>query len=376
MIESLFTVGLSLWYWLTLTILVFCFYRCIRTSLAVSRFTLALDPLRDPMGVLLLLDYFGLMPKNNKYDKFLVNLVESNKVSSFVGLAFCDCVSIHGSHCTLTTAEQISLNYKDDSSGKEYRGDLLELPNWAYSYALALHRLSQSADDDDISNRCDEALQSAIRKFPAVVEALLIKNEVDTTGRSMRTDWPTTLHDLCTYGSNPVESENYDPIIQHAASQASELITRIFVQRSHSLWSGGDVLVWLYKNCTSLFSESDDVKSLGRLQLCPALIRYARCDPSDYEDRFQTLPQDANPLDPGLLAPALVVDPNRRRFLRRADAAHAQVQDEGPNIFQGGGFVIGGPPTNVIDPDDPLVEVLWRSMLPWNTVAGVPPPRR
>ena len=33
------------------------------------------------MGVLLLLDYFALMSQGNKYDQFLVNLVESKKVS-------------------------------------------------------------------------------------------------------------------------------------------------------------------------------------------------------------------------------------------------------------------------------------------------------
>jgi hypothetical protein len=271
------------------------------------------------------------------------------------------------------------LNYKDDSSGKEYCGELVELPNWAYSYALALYRISKSTDDNDLLVKSDEALQSAIRKFPALVEQLLINNEVDTTGRSMRSDWPTSLSDLRAYARNAVDSVGYDPITQHAASQASNLITMIFVQRSHTLWRSDDIIMWLYKNCVGLCSKSDDVHEIHRPQLSPALIRYARCDASDYEDRFQTLPQDANPLDPGLLAPALVVDPNRRRFLRRADmpaAAMAQGEDDGPNIFQGGGLMIGGPPTNVIDPDDPLVEVLWRSMLPWNTVDGVPPPRR
>lgn len=274
--------------------------------------------------------------------------------------------------------KQISLNYKDDSSGREYCGDLVELPNWAYSYALALNRLSQSCDDEDLSAKCDEALQSAIRKFPAVVEQLLIKNEINMIGRSMRTDWPTALSDLRTYASNPIDSEDYDPITQHAASQTSDLISKIFIQRNHSLWRTDDILVWLYRGCIGLRSESDDVKDLQRPQLSPSLIRYARCDPADYEDRFQTLPLDANPLDPGLLAPALAVDPNRRRFLRRQDRPGPQAHDQadGLNIFQGGGLVIGGPPINVIDPDDPLVEILWRSMLPWNTVDGVPPPRR
>lgn len=268
------------------------------------------------------------------------------------------------------------MNYKDDSSGKEYHDDLLELPNWAYSYALALYRLSQQSEDDDLSVKCDRALESAIQKFPAIVEQLLIKNDINTTGRSMRTDWPTALAGLRAHASKPVDAENYDPITQHAASQACDLISKIVVQRSHSLWSSDDVLFWLYKNCTNVVSKSESVDH--RPQLSPTLIRYARVDPADYEDRFQTLPQDANPLDPGLLAPALAVDPNRRRFMRMPQVGRGQ--DDGAEALlrqQGGaGLVIGGPPTNVIDPDDPLVEVLWRSMLPWNTVEGVPPPRR
>ena len=37
-----------------------CMVGCVATSLAVSRYILSLDPLRDPMGVLLTLDYFAL----------------------------------------------------------------------------------------------------------------------------------------------------------------------------------------------------------------------------------------------------------------------------------------------------------------------------
>ena len=352
-------------------------YSCVRTSLAISRYLLALDPLRDPMGVLILLDYFALTSQINKHDKFLVNLVESNKVrNGRVDFAGTCCASqLTLCTCHFLAFKQISLNYKDEASGKEYDGDLLELPNWAYSYALALYRLSLSGEDD-LSDKSNKALQCAIRKFPSLVEELLNKNEVDTTGRSMRTDWPTVLRDLRTYAINPVDSENYDPITQHIASQACHLIINICLQRSHSLWSGDDVLLWLYKNCTNVLPKGDDIKSLGRPQLSATLIRYARCDPDDYEDRFQTLPMDANPLDPGLLGPALAVDPNRRRFLRRADMRAVAQDEEVPAIFRGGGLVIGGPPTGVIDPDDPLVEVLWRSMLPWNRVDGVPPPRR
>ena len=36
----------------------------------------------------------------------------------------------------------------------------------------------------------------------------------------------------------------------------------------------------------------------------------------------------------------------------------------------------GGPPTVIIDPDLPLLEVFWRSALPWAHVEGVAAPNR
>jgi hypothetical protein len=43
-----------------------------------------MDPLRDPMGALLLLDYYALTSQSSKHDTFLVNVVESNKVRNLI----------------------------------------------------------------------------------------------------------------------------------------------------------------------------------------------------------------------------------------------------------------------------------------------------
>lgn len=51
-----------------------------RASLAVSRYVLSLDPLRDPMGVLLALDHFALLSNSEVNDRWLVAFVESHKV--------------------------------------------------------------------------------------------------------------------------------------------------------------------------------------------------------------------------------------------------------------------------------------------------------
>jgi hypothetical protein len=117
--------------------------------------------------------------------------------------------------------------------------------------------------------------------------------------------------------------------------------------------------------------ESEDVEATTPLS--PALMRYARCDPSDYNDKFQTMPADANPLDAGLVARALTVDPNRPRLMQRMPRGGA---DELELAANRGAAALAGPPTQVIDPDWPLMEVFWRSALPWAHVEGVHPPRR
>ena len=357
---------------------------CIRTSLACSKYLLAMDPLRDPMGVLVILDYFALANVDTESYRFIKNLVESGKI-----------VLWH--------------KVKKD----EYQSRLVDMPNWAYSYALALYHLEEQgeiASEEDIVNDNDGvrgdvdgdsdengistparmsskmALQDAIRKFPFMVERLLEKNDVNTTtARSFRTDWAITLPALRTKAleSKP-ETTDLDELEMRASCTAViDQITSVYCDRAYKLWSSSVVQTWLYGACRAVVeSTNDEIRPVG-VAMFPALLRYQRMDPQDYADRFRQLPPEANPLDPGLVAPALAVDPNRRRLLRGGGGAAGRqaAQQEMLAQFQRqqqqqNGIMIGGPPTHMIDPDSPMLEVFWRSMMPWNHVDGVPPPRR
>ena len=324
---------------------------CIRTSLAVSRYILALDPLRDPMGVLLIIDCLALQTMTDENCQFIIDFVENNT---------------------------IQIHYRDDSTRKVYVGHLLDLPNWRYSYALAFYRLGKSRGHGIMDERANEEIQRAVRQFPAVVEQLLVHNELDRTGRSFRTDWPTVLGKLRSIHLTP-PSEDYDPIMHHATTQAAHLITKIFVERNYKLWSSINIVNWLYD--ASALVTSDVNSANCSLPIHPSILRYAQSDPADFEDRFRHLPPEANPLDPNLVATALVVDPNRRRLFRGGDGV-ARGGDGGEldllnqGLLGGQGLMIGGRPTNIIDPDDPMLEVFLRSLLPWNHVGGIPPPRR
>jgi hypothetical protein len=52
-----------------------------RASLAVSRFLLSLDPLRDPMNVLLAIDHFALLCNTDTCNNWVTRFVESQKVN-------------------------------------------------------------------------------------------------------------------------------------------------------------------------------------------------------------------------------------------------------------------------------------------------------
>jgi len=334
---------------------------------------LSLDPLRDPKGILLILDKHALTVSRGgnvadevKTLQWLIRLVES---------------------------EAIALCYRD--SGQTYRCGLLELPNFSYSYSLALFLLHQASEltavevmeGEDIKQKADDALQTAISRYPLVVDLLLKQLETDTTGRSFRRDWVTVLDFAKDRGRQLArewhsQSSN-DTVALSATMQACDLVIQIFVQQNASLWGRDDVQQWLYENLKVVQSKA----AAGELPLPStpnsAIMRYGDADPNDYDTKIQTLPPEAAPIDPGLVAHALQMDRNRRRLIRNNNGRQAgEQQQDAFEMLDANGIRVQqrqhllGPPTHHVDPDWPFLEVFWRSFLPWNHVDGVPPPRR
>lgn len=328
-----------------------------RTALAVSRFILSLDPLRDPTGVLLSIDYHALASNAVSSDRWLVDLIDSGVVL---------------------------LWYREDSAlDKLLNADLRNLPNMAYSYALALFRLHSDSPSEESFEKANHAIQAAMSQFPEIVGLLLQRNEVDISGRSFRRDWITVL-DLASERSRSLRNEwlstvNDGAIVVAATLQACDLITKIFVETSAKLWSDDGVQQWVFDNMKMLYSRRLDFLEVPE-SLSPALIRYISCDPSDYESHLPLLPQDANVVDVNLIALAMDINPNLPRLLRRMPPMdNGAGQLEGHRLHDGFSAaqpLLGGPPSQMIDPDWPIVEVFWRSFLPWTHVDGVIPPRR
>lgn len=96
---------------------------CSRTALELTKLILSLDPINDPLAVILLIDFYAIRSK--QYD-FIINL------------------------------------YRDWQNSR----NLALFPNMAYSYALALYH-SNKMDESD------EAIQYALSMFPGILKLLL-----------------------------------------------------------------------------------------------------------------------------------------------------------------------------------------------------------
>jgi hypothetical protein len=368
-----------------------CLFRIMQTSgmsgchpnaLAVGRYLLSLDPLRDPMGVLLILDYYALASRRAS-----VALSEEDEDGLELGASFI---------VDLVESEKITINWEDDLTSRHHKCPLLQLPNWAFSYAMALYRLSRKEE-------ADEALKTALETFPMVLPKLLEMNKVNVQARSFQMDWPTVLpafnHDLNAANIDEVNTQ----IEARVARAAGEHLVRIFVERNHKLWKENDVVQWMY-SCSEKVVKGDEPQlekeadagegaiststELPPKQLTskfsPALVRYAQCDPSDYEDRFHTFPPEAIALDPNLVGPALVHDHRRGRFLRGGQARggggmmeREMMEDVPADLMEQlrGMLGMAGNEVDLLDPDSPILQLYLQSLLPWAQVEGVRPPR-
>jgi len=314
---------------------------CIPTALVIAKFLFSLDPLFDPMGVLLVFDYYALAMNSSECNDLVIELIESKLVSI-----------LH-----LDTKNSLS---NESSSSSVKRCSLSSMPNWAYNYALALHRLNNDSSSKTTSNKDDIAIKDAIRAYPSVVSLLLEKNNIDTKSKTASFDL-SVLPELNRCFSKEEETKL-------ACTPVLSKIIDIFVTKNSPLWSSQDVLLWLHRNCLQLVAENQnkeiDASSKNHFTI-DALERYNSCDVNDYTNQVTTLPAELNLLDERLVAPALALDPNRRRLLPQHGAAAVQQQDRNQWLFPNNHRQQDH--YNRIDLDDPMLEIFLRSLLPWNS---------
>ncbi|XP_015127170.1 transcription factor 25 [Diachasma alloeum] len=160
---------------------------CYRTSLELAKVLLSLDPVGDPMAVVLSIDLYALRAR--EYEWFI-------------------------DFCNLWNVER----------------NLTQLPNIAYSLALAYFRVGDK--------EADKLLQDALFMFPGVLLELLDKCGVSTDTRVLGHDY---------FGSRA----------QSSTSAALEKLQTLYVVRTFHLWKETDILPWLERNVTAVMNRID-----------------------------------------------------------------------------------------------------------------------
>lgn len=161
---------------------------CSRTALEVAKLILTFDPISDPLAIILIIDYYAIRAKQYEW---LVQLYDEWEATN----------------------------------------NLSQLPNMAYSYALALFHLKRT-------EQADRALQYALLMFPAVLRMLLDELSIQPDPRVL--------------GHTYFGTATYDK-----ATVALQQLTSMYVCRSKLVWRDAEILPWLERNVTAVLDRVD-----------------------------------------------------------------------------------------------------------------------
>ncbi|XP_013114197.1 ribosome quality control complex subunit TCF25 [Stomoxys calcitrans] len=153
---------------------------CCRTAFEISKLILSLNPDVDPLAMVLIIDYYAI---RSKQQTWLVKFYDE-----------------------YNTVRNLS-----------------QLPNMAYSYALALF-LMQGENEN-----ADKALQYALLMFPGVLKPLLDELSVQTDKRVM--------------GNSYFNSE-----VSGSQSPALHQLVSLYICRAKVIWRQNNILPWLERN--------------------------------------------------------------------------------------------------------------------------------
>ncbi|CAI8041377.1 Transcription factor 25 [Geodia barretti] len=189
---------------------------CHRTALEFCKLLLALNPEKDPLCALLIIDYCAV--RGGEY-RFLIDLFHA----------------------------------------WEPHRNLSQLPNFAFSVPLAMFH-SQNREEKEGEGggetEANKRLQDALLMFPCLLPILL-----DKCGVTL--DPAVTSHSLFT---QPIERE----------PNGLKLLMKLYVERSHSLWKEPEVLTWLEANCRVAVARANDKDPLNTDFRAKAVKRYSR----------------------------------------------------------------------------------------------------
>ncbi|XP_017074174.1 transcription factor 25 isoform X2 [Drosophila eugracilis] len=199
---------------------------CSRTAFEISKLLLSLQPDTDPLAIILVIDYYALRSKQFGW------LVEF---------------------------------YEEYNAAR----NLNQLPNMAYSYALALHTLHGACE------RSNQALQYALLMFPGVLRPLLDEMSVQTDKRVLASSY--FFADV---------SGNQSPALHQ--------LVCLYVCRARVVWRQNEVLPWLESNVNIVLDRIESKDPLVNEYKEKRSLRYGGTPPrpilrhvilSDYKEK-------------------------------------------------------------------------------------------
>jgi len=171
---------------------------CYRTALELCKVILNLDPTGDPLGIILVVDFFAL--RANQHNWLL---------------------RIHGEW--------------------ESSKNLSQLPNMAYSIAVAKFQranqkdVRESGDSAKAMEEADESLRYALTMFPSTLLPLLDKCSIEADPRAATSSF----------------------FLEGHSSKGLEILIGLYVARSYHIWKDPALLPWLERNVNAVLDSTD-----------------------------------------------------------------------------------------------------------------------
>jgi len=169
---------------------------CYRTALELSKVIINLDPVSDPLGVILIVDFFALRSNQHNWLIRVYNEWESTK-------------------------------------------NLSQLPNMAYSIAVAKFQRANQKDVRDTKEagaamaEADSCLKYALTMFPSALLPLLDKCGIEADAKA---------------ATSPFFLEGH-------TSKGLEILVGMYVHRSYHIWKDPALLPWLERNVNSVLED-------------------------------------------------------------------------------------------------------------------------
>ncbi|KAK4512793.1 uncharacterized protein ATC70_003500 [Mucor velutinosus] len=155
---------------------------CWKTAFEFNKLLFSLDPVSDPLGALLSLDYHALSAKDYEY------------------------------------VLKMRSEWKTD--GRLYPVDLADMPNFAYSSAYAKFKMSEKSKNSSDVVQATQMMKEAIQKYPLVYCRLLEK-------------------------LGQPEPEETVKLTQYIPNEYMEIMQLSYIERTFEMWKEPEVLEWL-----------------------------------------------------------------------------------------------------------------------------------